>query len=81
MNINHSLANFSSGIIYLFFCQLRSFGKTISDAIANRQEVKVWQKQDRHGNSYWQVYDPITGQSGSFGSEQEVMAWIESLYR
>ncbi|ELS33919.1 MULTISPECIES: hypothetical protein [Pseudanabaena] len=44
------------------------------------EEVQVWQKCDRHGNTYWYVYDPKTGHSAHLGSEEEVMSWIESHY-
>jgi len=43
-------------------------------------EIKVWQKTDRFGNSYWSVYDPKSGHSAHFGTEQEVMSWIETHY-
>lgn len=44
-------------------------------------EPKVWQKRDRKGNFFFQVYDPRTGQVARFSSENEVRAWIEERYR
>lgn len=60
----------------------------LSEAIQNiakstfnpNDEIKVWQKTDRAGKSYWCAYDPKTGHSSQFGSEIEVMRWIESRY-
>ena len=46
----------------------------------HNEEVKVWQKTDRRGNSYWCVYDPKSGHSAHLGSEEEVMSWIERHY-
>jgi hypothetical protein len=48
--------------------------------LSPNDEVKVWQKSDRFGNFYWCAYDPKTGDSANFGSEIEVMGWIESHY-
>ncbi|MEH2179081.1 hypothetical protein [Nostoc sp.] len=44
-------------------------------------ELQVWRKVDRHGNIYWQAYDPVTGKSFSSGSETDMSMWIEQLYR
>ncbi|CAN1211296.1 hypothetical protein TUMEXPCC7403_13935 [Tumidithrix helvetica PCC 7403] len=59
-------------------------GKAIENlfrAVFDRSdEVKVWQETDRKGNLYWSTYDPKTGECASFGSELEVMRWIESRY-
>jgi hypothetical protein len=69
---NHRLAIFKQAIQNLF--------QAIASSIASGNEIKVWQKTDGHGNAYWCAYDPKTGQTASFGSEIEVMAWIESRY-
>ena len=47
---------------------------------SQRQEPKIWQKRDRYGNLYWVVYDPTTGHSSCFSSEQEVRVWLEQRY-
>ncbi|MEE3720027.1 hypothetical protein V2H45_25140 [Tumidithrix elongata RA019] len=54
--------------------------QAIASSFSNSNEIKVWSKTDWHGNTYWCVYDPKTGQTARFGSEIEVMAWIESHY-
>lgn len=60
---------------------LSKFFQNIAQATFNQNdEAKVWQKTDRLGNSYWCVYDPKTGHSANFGTEEEVMNWIESHY-
>ena len=46
----------------------------------SRTEPQIVQKSDRHGNSYWQVYDPVSASRCSFGSEQEVKAWLDHRY-
>ncbi|MEH2079935.1 MAG: hypothetical protein V7K89_07935 [Nostoc sp.] len=53
----------------------------IKNILADPHELQVWQKVDRHGNIYWQAYDPVTGKSFSSGSETDVSMWIEQLYR
>lgn len=53
---------------------------SFAESIANSNDLKVWQVSDRQGNTYWRTYDPGTGCSGSFGSEEEVISWIEQRY-
>ncbi|MGF1589024.1 MAG: hypothetical protein ACFCU7_07240 [Pleurocapsa sp.] len=48
--------------------------------IVNRTEPRVRQKGDRSGNSYWQIYDPVTGSNCSLSSEQEVRTWLDTRY-
>lgn len=59
---------------------IQDFFQAIASNIASSNEIKVWHKTDRQGNAYWCAYDPKTGQTASFGSEIEVMAWIEGRY-
>ena len=63
---------------------MQIIGNTIKKLLNNlfyfidkKAELKVWQKSDRWGKSYWLAFDPITGLSHSFGSEAEVRIWIE----
>ncbi|MHC5764408.1 MAG: hypothetical protein ACYTXI_02060 [Nostoc sp.] len=53
----------------------------VKKLLGDPSELQVWQKVDRHGNIYWQAYDPATGKSFSSGSETDVSMWIEQLYR
>ncbi|MFQ4145060.1 hypothetical protein [Chlorogloeopsis sp. ULAP02] len=57
------------------------FWQKIVKLLQENQELQVYQKDDRNGNTYWQVYDPLTGKSFTSGSESDIRAWIEQLYR
>jgi len=46
----------------------------------SRVEPEIKQKCDRFGNTYWRVYEPISGFQCSFNSEQEVRSWLETRY-
>lgn len=50
------------------------------DSASNYQEPKVSQVCDRHGNKYWQIYDPVSRQYSSCASEKEVRIWLEKRY-
>lgn len=49
-------------------------------AIVSSSKLQVWQASDRHGNVYWQAYDPASNRSICFGSEAEMRMWIEQYY-
>ncbi|WP_242063184.1 hypothetical protein [Nostoc sp. FACHB-892] len=53
----------------------------VKKLLLDSNELQVWQKVDRYGNTYWQAYDPATGKSFSSGSQADVCMWIEQLYR
>ncbi|PZO36247.1 MAG: hypothetical protein DCF19_22125 [Pseudanabaena frigida] len=59
---------------------VKAFQNLAQTTFNQSDEVRVWQKTDRFGNAYWCVYDPKTGRSAHFGSEVEVMSWIETHY-
>ncbi|BAU15407.1 hypothetical protein LEP3755_59650 [Leptolyngbya sp. NIES-3755] len=52
--------------------------KAISTPVSS--EPRVWQRRDRSGQTYWQVYDPETNRSARLSSEQEVRQWLEQRY-
>ncbi|WP_404789863.1 hypothetical protein [Altericista sp. CCNU0014] len=52
----------------------------IANWIVQTSEPKVSHKRDRQGHLYYQVYDPLSGVSASFGSEAEIRAWLEQRY-
>ncbi|VEP16353.1 conserved hypothetical protein [Hyella patelloides LEGE 07179] len=56
---------------------LQNIGRSL---VVNHNEPHIEQKHDRHGNSYWQVYDFTTNKSYRFGSDRDVRAWIEERY-
>ena len=43
-------------------------------------EPKVWEKKDRYGNTYYQVYDPQCDRYYDFSSEAEVRWWLNKRY-
>ncbi len=43
-------------------------------------ELRVWQTNDRFGNTLWNAYDPVTGSSKILDSEAELRSWIEGRY-
>lgn len=49
--------------------------------LTSPEELQVWQKRDRFGNTYWEAYDPQTGGYFCSGSEADILAWIEQRYR
>ena len=57
------------------------FQKIMHGLTVSQNEPQVEQKRDRFGNLYWQVRDRRTNKSYSFGSDSEVIAWIEQRYR
>ena len=64
-------------ITHLFTNTLKKIERSL---MVSQNEPQVKQKRDRHGNSYWQVRDRKTNKSYSFGSDSEVIAWIEQSY-
>jgi hypothetical protein len=48
--------------------------------MTSSNDVKVWKTRDRHGNEYWNAYDPITDAARQFSSEAEVRVWLEDRY-
>jgi hypothetical protein len=43
-------------------------------------EPKVTCKQKSNGDEYYQVYDPVTGKSQTFGSELETRIWLDRRF-
>ncbi len=60
---------------------LNKFREIGQSLVTKRIEPQIKQKCDGDGNFYWQIYDPVSGHYTSFGSEQDVRAWIEKRYR
>ncbi|MCU0569042.1 MAG: hypothetical protein MUF49_20880 [Oculatellaceae cyanobacterium Prado106] len=51
----------------------------LTDYLFKGDELQVWQKCDRHGNTWWEAYDPVSGRSLSYATEQEVRMWLEQV--
>lgn len=65
---------------YNLMQSIKRLGQRIAEYFTSQSEIKVWQLQDRSGNTYWRVYDPNTNRSAVFGSEEEVRIWIEEIF-
>lgn len=71
---------FSQKYTSKFLSSLQTIFQNLVTAIASKNEVQVWQKSDRSGNTQWHAYDPTTGRSICVASEQEMRYWIEERY-
>ena len=56
---------------------LKKVGRSL---VKNSREPQIKQKQDKHGNKYWQAYDLNTNTYHTFSSEEDVKVWIEHRY-
>jgi hypothetical protein len=54
--------------------------KFLANSLVANNEIKVWQKRDRAGNSFWYAYDPMTGETASRTSDVEMLEWIEHRF-
>lgn len=65
-------------------CEQDSFWTRFWDGLFNvlapRLEPKVVQKTESDGTGYYEVYDPMTGYSQTFGSELETRIWLERRF-
>lgn len=52
----------------------------VVDVLNRETEIKIQEKCDRQGNTYWYVYDPATNVSSYLATEEEVLSWIEERY-
>ncbi|MBW4691459.1 MAG: hypothetical protein KME27_06785 [Lyngbya sp. HA4199-MV5] len=43
----------------------------------SQSEPEIRQTLDREGQTWWQVYDPLTGQTAYLESEADVHIWLE----
>lgn len=48
--------------------------------LAPKTEPRIVQKREPDGNEYYHVYDPVTGNSKTFGSEQETRIWLDRRF-
>lgn len=63
-----------------FFAPLKSAWQQLIYFLTTTNELQVWQSRDRHGNTCWNAYDPLTGRSTKLSSEAEMRVWIEQRY-
>ena len=48
--------------------------------LSTYSEPKIWEKKDRYGHIYFQVFDPIGDRYLHFNSEDEVKWWLDRRY-
>lgn len=59
---------------------LKKLWRSLVTALVQRSEMHIWQTADRSGHTWWNVYDPTTGETVRLDSDAEVRAWIEQSY-
>jgi len=77
---SHTAAK-SNSVRKTFLHWLTRVGKFLDQTLFRQDyEPKVWERLDRHGNHYWEVYDPITNQQTFFASDLEVRTWLDNRF-
>lgn len=59
------------------------FKKLLMAAIGSSEPIvqhRIYKGGDRHGQSYYTIYDPVTHQRTRCSSEAEVREWLEQRY-
>ncbi len=74
--LSHELTA-SEAMASLWKSLLVLFRQRLSAWQAPRQP-RIWQSRDWRGETLWYVYDPQSGQTSIFCSEQEVRIWLEA---
>ncbi|GAB4237220.1 MAG: hypothetical protein Kow00121_64350 [Elainellaceae cyanobacterium] len=62
------------------FPSLEQLWNLLLDTFAKGSEPRIYQKRDRYGKVFFQVYDPISGRSSTLDSEQQVRMWLDQRY-
>jgi hypothetical protein len=60
--------------------RFRALWEGLLTLLSGRREPRIWRIRDRAGNWSFRVFDPVTGASSVFDSEQEVRVWLEQRY-
>lgn len=56
-------------------------GEFILSLATSNQDPKITITRDRSGQAQWNIYDPTSGYSNSFLSEDDVRVWLDNRYR
>ncbi len=56
------------------------FWNGLYQLLTPRSEPQIVQKIEPNGNEYYEVYDPVTGNSKIFGSELETRIWLDRRF-
>lgn len=59
---------------------LRHLWNDLSNVFVNRLEPRITEKCDRFGQSYYEVYDPMSQKFSSLNSEKEVRVWLDQRH-
>lgn len=59
---------------------LKKIWRSLITVLNDNSEMRIWKTEDRTGRSLWKLYDPITGETFDFNSENDVRTWIEESY-
>ncbi len=78
----HSSSDHAKRMFRAIAVRLKSLLSDIWDTISTPalNEPHVWQRRDRFGQIYWQVYDPIRDRTLTFDSEEEVRYWLDQRF-
>ena len=59
--------------------KLNSLWQSVVTFLETSSEPQVWTKGKDY-QTQWHVFDPATGQSAQFSSEEDVRVWLEERY-
>jgi hypothetical protein len=78
----HSSSNNAKKIFSAIAITLKSSLSYIWDILSTSlsNDPRIWQRRDRFGRVYWQVYDPIRDRTIIFNSEEEVRYWLDQRF-
>lgn len=60
--------------------KLISLWQSVVRFLETSSEPQVWTTEDKNHQTQWNVFDPVTGQSAQFNSEEDVRVWLEERY-
>lgn len=60
--------------------KLNDLWQAVIEFLETSSELYITQIQDKTGQTQWKAFDPITGQSAQFDSEEDVRVWVEERY-
>lgn len=79
--VHFYLGNFTVKTFNSLLPTLKNVWQHVLTWMYSSSEIQVWQESDCYGCTYcWHAYDPMTGRSVCFGSEEEIRIWIEQSY-
>lgn len=58
---------------------LASVWQHVKELFEPIDEPQIQELVDRHGKTYWQIYDPVNDRIFRLNSPQEVATWLENL--